>query len=887
MDLIQFRQKYDYDHATKVMRQYLDVKFTHQDCLVLFRMGDFYELFYDDATFASQILGIALTKRTQNSSSSIAMCGVPHHALEPYLKKLVEDGHKIAICDQLETPEEAKKRDGYKAVVRRDVTRVITPGTIIEESLINVHLPNYLASLVLYKNSAAICYVDISVSEISLIEVPQNDILDHLLRIAPKEIILSENCRVHELFPVINKQFPGLFTYQVDSFFDSKKCNQIIIDFYNIANVDAIGELSKLQISSLGSILEYLCLTQKQHLSKLPLPQIINYHNFMHIDGATRRSLEITSNLLGQHKGSLFNAIDYTSTRSGSRLLYKFLSLPLTNLYEINYRLQLTKFFYSNMECTSQVQKILKNTSDLERCSTRILMNKSSPRDLISIKNTLSFALDIKREFMKCFGFELPAEIEQLIAPLSGDDELYNLIDNAILGDPPNSTNEGGFIKHEYHYKVKELYDLINNGKLYIERLKKQYQNETSIDTLKISHNNVLGLFIDITIRNSSKITDSKFIHRQTTTNNVRYTTIELQRLESDMVNAKNLVINLEQELYSDICMQINEKLDTLKKLANSLSMIDVFCSFAYLANEFNYVEPKLDDSLIFDINAGRHTIVEQSLNKDNSIFVNNDCHLSVSNRIWLITGPNMSGKSTFLRQNAIIAILAQIGSFVPAIGAKIGIIDKIFSRIGSGDDISKGQSTFMIEMLETSTILAQATDRSLVILDEVGRGTSTYDGMAIAWSVLEHIHDKLRCRCLFATHYHELTALSASLRGLENYTISIEESDAKVIFLYEIIAGSADKSYGVHVASIAGLPQSVINRANELLQQLENKQNNKNMLKMQLDNLSLFDVHKSEMQGSLNDKKHKLSKEFDKVDPDQLSPKQALETIYRLKNIN
>ncbi|KAJ6645001.1 DNA mismatch repair protein MutS [Pseudolycoriella hygida] len=885
MTLEEFRLKYKYEAATTMMQQYLDIKFANLDCLLLFRMGDFYEMFFEDAVIASQVLGIALTKRGKNGDEEIAMCGVPYHSLDTYLNKLIEENFKIAICEQLETPEEAKKRGGYKAVVNREVTRIITPGTVLEESLIVAHQPNYLASLVIMKNRASICLVDLSILEIFLVEIPESEVLNELARLTPKEILLSENHRTKQLTSDIVTQLRLRISYQVDSFFAYKKCHKITLDFYKIYDLKAIGELSDCQISSIGSILEYLSLTQKHNIPALPFPKIINYHNFMIIDSATRRNLEITSNLLGQTKGSILNTLDHTVTKAGSRLLYYFLSAPLIDIQEINHRQDITNFFYSHIPLVENIKKILKTTGDLERCLARITMNRGCGRDLLNIKYTLDAALRIKGEFVNHCGLNFPSYIEDLIKPLSGNEEISDLIDQAICEDAPSYLNEGGIIKHTYHPKVQQLYDLINNGKTHVEKLKHQYRLDTGIENLKISHNNVLGLFIEITARHNEKMSDNQFIHRQTTTNSVRYTTADLQKLESEMVNARSLVINLEVELYKKICSEVTKEAHILRLVANSLNNLDVFCNFAHIAYEYNYVRPVLVEDLNFEITKGRHPVVEQSLLCEKKTFVSNDCTLSQTNRIWLITGPNMAGKSTFLRQNAIIAILAQIGSFVPAASSKIGIVDKIFSRIGAGDDLMSGNSTFMVEMLETSAILAQSTARSLVILDEIGRGTSTYDGVSIAWAVLEYIHDKLKCRCLFATHYHELTNLSNFLPALENYTTKIEELEHEILFLHNIIKGTADKSYGIHVASLAGLPKSVIIRANDILLKLEKTGTNKgkNILKTETNNLSLFTLAPETPEDF---KLQKLKEEINNIVADQLSPKQALDLIYKLKEL-
>lgn len=882
MLLEEFRKKYNYHQATTMMKQYLDIKYAHLECLLLFRMGDFYELFHDDAISASKVLGIVLSKRGRTGDAEIPMCGVPHHALETYLNKLLEEGYKVAICDQLESPEEAKKRGGYKAVVNRDVTRIITPGTITEESLITTKMPNYLASLVVGKNRAAICYVDLSISEISIVEIEQKHIIDEISWLKPKEILLNDTLRSSENIAIFNNLGFRL-TYQVDSFFAIKKCQKILLDFYKIPNLSAIGELTDLQISALGSIIEYLALTQKQHLPKLPMPKIVNNSKFVTIDAATRRNLEITTNLAGGVTGSLLSVIDNTITKSGSRMLYRFISSPLADIKLINTRLQLTDFFYTNLALTKNLRNLFKKIGDLERCLTRISMNKSSAKDLLSIKYTMKAALEIKDEFTRFIGINLPDFIERLVKPLEGDKQILDLIESAIREDASHSLGDGGFIKHEYHAKVEELYSLINNSKYYIEKLKQQYQEETSIDNLKIQHNNMLGLFIEITARHSSKILDPKFIHRQTTANTIRYTTLGLQRLESDIVNARALVISLEQELFQEICQQILQKIQIFRDLVYCLSKLDVFANFAHIADEYNYVKPELSVELDFEILDGRHPVVEKVLHKANAIFVKNDCDLSESKRIYLITGPNMSGKSTFLRQNALITILAQMGSFVSASKAKIGVVDKIFSRIGSGDDLLKGQSTFMVEMIETSAILAQSTERSLIILDEVGRGTSTYDGVSIAWAVLEYIHDKIKSRCLFATHYHELTDMSNFLPALRNYTVEIEEWQDNILFLHRIIPGIADKSYGVHVAELAGLPKQVIAKAKEMVTKFEKISvgKNKNILKSESNNLSLFDAN---MRSKFTNKYIELIEEIKLIDPEELSPKAALEKVFKIK---
>jgi DNA mismatch repair protein MutS len=885
MELKQFKEKYKYDQSTTVMQQFLDVKFANIDCLVLFRMGDFYELFYEDAITAARILGIALTKRGKSGEDEIAMCGVPHHALENYLNKLLEEGFKVAICDQLETPEDAKKRGGYKAVVKRDITRIITPGTIIEESLLEDRSPNYLVSIVIgKKNFAALCYVDLSTSEIAVITIPEEQIINELARLKPKEILLAEKYRASDLATQIGSILNMRISFQVDSFFAVNKCLKNILDFYQIKDIQSIGNLEELHISATGGVLEYIAITQKDKLPKLPKPKILNYQKFMSIDISTRRNLEICSTAYGSLKGSLFDCINETVTKSGSRLLYKYLSTPLIDIEKINNRLKLTNYFYEDINLTSSIRELLKKTGDLERCITRLSMGRSTPKDLLSIKYTIEIAEAIKGVFVHKKGIKSPKHIEIILSPLAGMNHLYDDIDSIIRDDAPNMINNGGIVKHEYHPKIQELYELIDHSHIAIDKLRNQYRKETGIDTLKISSNNVLGLFIDITARHAGKMSEEKFVHRQTTTNSVRYTTNDLQALESKIVNAKMVVIGLEQEIYDELCSRISNNQAALYKLSESLSLLDIYCNFAYVAKENNYVMPQMSPDIILNIQGGRHPVVENSLKKNREAFISNDCNLEFDQRVWLLTGPNMSGKSTYLRQNAIITILAHIGSFVPATSAQIGVVDKLFSRIGAGDDLNKGQSTFMLEMLETSAILAQATHKSFIILDEVGRGTSTYDGVAIAWSVLEHIHDKIKARCLFATHYHELTNMENTLPALKNYTVAIDDTEGQILFLHKIKQGCANKSYGVHVAEMAGLPKSVIKKAIQLLEKFEKEsaKSNKHVMKQESYNMNLFEQEKP----THNTKYERLFNEISAIDPDSLSPRDAIDILYKLQNM-
>lgn len=879
MDVTQFREKYNYSSSTKVIQQYLDIKFDNLECLVLFRMGDFYEMFYEDAVLAAKILGLVLTRRGKSGEDEIPMCGLPFHALENYLNKLLKEGLKVAICEQIETPEEAKKRGGYKAIVKREVNRIITLGTLTEESLLEGHKPNYLTSLVIGKNKSAICSLDLSTAKFFVIEIPSDQIINEIVRIKPSEILLSDKFKSETISSNIEMALGIRISFQIDSFFAERKCQKVIEDYYNILSAKSIGEFNGIQISAIGSIVEYISLTQKNSTPKLPFPKKLNSQEFMIIDSATRRNLEVISSLNGNIKDTLFSTINYTFTKGGSRLLYEYLSFPLIKLETINSRINITKFFFENIQLTHVLRKILVKTSDLERSLTRIQMQRGSPRDLLSIRDTILIAKQIGDIVIRNKG-KLPTEIKNLVSPLLDKLLIANLISDSIKDDAPNIISDGEIIKTTFHYKIKELRDLIDNSQIHIDKLKDKYKCETGIENLKISTNNIIGIFIDITTKNSSRIKDKKFIHKQTTANSIRYTTNELQELETKIFSAKSTLIELEKEIYVSICKAVIADIIKLTLLAKSINKLDVFLNFAYIADEFEYCLPVLTNEKIFKVKEGRHPVIEKFLKSSNITFSPNECNLDSDEKIWLITGPNMSGKSTFLRQNAIIAILSHIGSFVPALSATIGIVDKIFSRVGAGDDLSRGQSTFMLEMIETSAIMSQSTDSSLIILDEVGRGTSTYDGVAIASSVLEYIHNNIKARCLFATHYHELTSFSNFLPRVANYTISINETEKKILFLHKIVKGFSNRSYGIHVAQIAGLPFSVIQRANEVLFKLENEANNSRLDFIKKKTVEEVVNHREE------EKCKKIYKFCQEINPDELSPKEALNILYELKSL-
>ena len=697
----------------------------------------------------------------------------------------------------------------------------------------------------------------------------------YLNNLSPKEILISEQLNqisaLKELFQTYKKQL----IIQANSYFSATKCKKIIENFYKINTVNAIGEINNCHISAIGAVLEYINITQKNNPPKLPIPKIIDISGFMLIDSVTKRNLEIVRSIDGSYQGSLLSIIDYTLTKQGSRLLYKYISNPLVDINKINNRLEIIELLCKNTSLNNKIRPLLKLSGDIERSLAKISMRRASPQDLLIIQNTIKFSIQIKEIIYNNLGFNLPILFEEIIQNLPNDLTIYTILKESIKEEPNNNVNNGGFIKETYHPRVQELSQLIENSTNIINQLRIKYQEQTGIDNLKICQNNIWGLFIEVSNKQAYKITSEIFLHKQTTTNSVRFTTEELKKLDIDILNAKNLVINLEKELFYKLCDTVLQYSSMIYNCSNSIALLDVFCSLSYVAMEYKYVKPIIKNDLSFVIEGGKHPVVEQSLLKNQEHFISNNITLLRENYVLLLTGPNMAGKSTFLRQNALIAILAQMGSFVPATYAEIGIVDKLFTRIGANDDLNKGQSTFMVEMVETSAILSQATKRSLIILDEVGRGTATYDGLAIAWSSLEYIHNDLQCRCLFATHYHELTDLSKTLSFLKNYTILVKELEDKIIFLHKIIEGIADKSYGIHVAQLAGIPNIVLKRANLILSLLE-KQNNK------ISNLEDFEKNIS---NPGNQKYNTVVESIKYVNLDTLTPKQALDFLYKLKD--
>ncbi len=855
---------------TPMMQQYLQVKESHNDCLLLFRMGDFYELFFEDAINAAPILEIALTRRGKSDSQDIPMCGVPHHSCNIYINKLVKAGFKVALCDQLETPQEAKERGGHKAVVKRDVTRIITPGTLTEDHLLDGKTSNYLMSICKKDDQYSIAYADISTLEFKCFLSSEVNLYNDIEKINPTEIIIPDSIildqKIRDLSPEYRKK---LVTF-VDSYFNYKKNKAKIEANYAVKSLEIFGDFNELLVMACGSLIEYACTTQKSERINLNPPIIQNNLKYMILDATARKNLEIF-NSINENGVSLLKIIDKTVSNAGGRLLKQYLAFPSIDPKEIENRQDKIQYFINNKNFAEDIRKQIKSCADLERAAARISYNRATPTDLYLIKNTLKTALEIAKllsndNLLKAYGENL-----------TKSEEIFKLLDRCLI-DYDMFLNQKDYISPKYNETLSELYNFRDNSKILIDELREEYRNKTGVPNLKIEFNNVIGYYIEVTKSNLNKITSDEFIHRQTMVNGARFITDKLKSVEEKIISAKSQIEQIEMQVFNEIAEQINKASQNIVVTSHAIAELDVFTSLAILAEQNNYCRPIIDNSKKFDIEDGRHPVVEISFSKNSdSQFIANNCKLENQQKLWLITGPNMAGKSTFLRQNAIIALLAHIGSFVPAKNAHIGIVDRIFSRVGAGDDLAQGRSTFLVEMIETATILNQATDRSLVILDEIGRGTSTYDGLAIAWSCLEYIHDNLRCRTLFATHYHELTDLSNKLNSLKCYTVTVKEWENKVIFMHKVAPGIADRSYGINVAELAGIPSVVINRAKSVLHELHD-QDQKAPLKDNDQMLDLFTYHNNKQNES------KIEKEIAQIDPNKISPMQALELIYKLK---
>ncbi|MFZ5834763.1 MAG: DNA mismatch repair protein MutS [Pseudomonadota bacterium] len=882
--------------TTPMMTQYLAIKAAHPDYLLFYRMGDFYELFFDDAVKASAALDIALTKRGRHLNEDIAMCGVPVHASEGYLARLTASGFKVAVCEQIEDPAEARKR-GAKSVVAREVVRLVTPGTLTEDSLLDGRAHNYLLALAAAGAGAArewaLAWCDISTGSFEVMPVPPDRVAAELARLQPSEVLLSERL-LDERELLAGFAIEGAaMTPLPAGYFDSQAGERRLMALFRVGALEGFGGYGRAELAACGALAAYMELTQKGRLPLLRPPSRQQQGGIMAIDAATRRNLELNVTLNGTRKGSLLSVIDRTVTGAGARLLAARLNAPLTDVTAIQHRLDMVQHFYDDRDLGDAVRMELRHAPDLERAVARLSVGRGGPRDLLAVRDALMVAASLKLRLQQAPPIlgGLPEDLAALLPDLGHQEILITRLNEAVKPEPPLLIGDGGFIAAGYHAGLDGLRGLASESKRVIASLEEKYRRLSGIDRLKVKHNRVLGYFLETGLGQGDKLLrpplNETFIHRQTMANNARFSTVELGELERRIDQAGNQALGIELALWQDLVGEVMGRGPAILRAARALAELDVASALAGLAQRAGHVRPKLDAGLAFNITGGRHPVVEAALAESAATFVANDCDLSADNaqsrRLWLVTGPNMAGKSTFLRQNALIAILAQMGAFVPAEAAHIGIVDRLFSRVGAADDLARGRSTFMVEMVETAAILNQATPRSLVILDEIGRGTATYDGLSIAWAALEHLHETNRCRTLFATHYHELTALGTILPGMATVTMRVREWRGDVIFLHEVAPGAADRSYGIQVAKLAGLPAPVIARAQAVLAQLES-QAATGRGAQNIDALPLFTAPPAPAPEETANSR--LVAALRAKNPDELSPREALQFIYHLHGL-
>jgi DNA mismatch repair protein MutS len=869
------------DTVTPMMAQFLEIKAQTPGALLFYRMGDFYEMFFDDAIAAAAALDIALTKRGFHQGEPIPMCGVPVHASEGYLLALIRKGFRVAIAEQLEDPAESKKR-GSKSVVKRGVVRLVTPGTLTEEALLEARRHNYLCAYAEVRDEGALAWTDISTGELRVMACPQARLAPDLARLAPREVLISET---HEaaLRGLIEDVGAAITSLSRGSF-DSTSSEKRLCALFGVGSLEAFGNFGRAEVSALGALIDYLDLTQRGRLPLLRPPVREAAGGAMQIDFSTRRNLEISSALSGGREGSLIAAMDRTVTAAGARLLERRLAAPSCDLGAIAARLANVRFMVDQGRIRADLRSALRQVPDMDRALSRLALDRGGPRDLAAIRAGLTQAAHLPALLDGA-----PDGLKAAAEALVGHEALVDLLDRALVAEPPLLARDGGFVATGHDAGLDETRALRDEGRGVIGRMQAEYAALTGIASLKIKHNNVLGYFIETTAAHDERMRSAPlsetFIHRQTTAGQVRFTTLPLNDIETRILNAGNHALEIEKRHYDSLRQAVLDRSAAIGLAARGLAELDVASALADLAAAEDWCEPLVDDSRAFTVTGGRHPVVERALKRQGAgPFVANDCALTGQDTpaIWLLTGPNMAGKSTFLRQNALIALLAQAGSFVPAASAHIGLVSQLFSRVGAADDLARGRSTFMVEMVETAAILNQADDRALVILDEIGRGTATYDGLSIAWATLEHLHEVNRCRALFATHYHELTALAGKLAGVENATVTVKEWQGDVIFLHEVKKGAADRSYGVQVARLAGLPAAVVDRARVVLEALEQGEREGGKQTALIDDLPLFRAAPtpaprqplaSAVEAALKD-----------IHPDDLTPIEALRLIYALK---
>ena len=866
------------DQPTPMMAQYLAIREANPGALLFYRMGDFYEMFFEDAVSAAAALDIALTRRGTHGGEPIPMCGVPVHAAESYLLTLIRKGFRVAIAEQMEDPAEAKKR-GSKSVVARDVVRLVTPGTLTEESLLEARRHNFLAAFATVRDDCALAWVDISTGALRVAPCPQVRLGPELARHAPRELLALDGSKLDD----VAAEAGAALTELSAASFDSTAAVHRLCVLYGVETLDGFGQFTRAELSAMGAIADYLMLTQRGRMPRLSPPVRESGAGAMQIDAATRRNLELTQALSGGREGSLLAAIDRTVTAPGARLLERRISAPSRDLSLIHRRQAAVAALVENARLTADLRDTLARVPDMDRALSRLALERGGPRDLAAIRNGLTAAVRIAA----LIGGDDPL-LAEAAGDLVGHDALIDLLDEALVADPPLLARDGGFVAPGFDAELDDTRALRDEGRGVIARMQGDYVAETGVSSLKIKHNNVLGYFIETTATHAERMLapplNARFIHRQTTANQIRFTTVELSELETRILNARDRALELERAVFDRLLRAVLDQSARIGQAARALAEIDVAAGFADLAAGEGWTRPLVDDSRAFVIEGGRHPVVERALKRKGEPFVANDCALTDGRNpaIWLLTGPNMAGKSTFLRQNALMAVLAQAGAFVPAARAHIGLVSQLFSRVGAADDLARGRSTFMVEMVETAAILNQADPAALVILDEIGRGTATWDGLSIAWAVLEHLHGANRCRALFATHYHEMTQLAAKLEGVENATVAVREWNGEVIFLHEVRKGAADRSYGVQVARLAGLPPAVVERAREILDALEaGARDGAARPAALIDDLPLF--RSAPPAPVPQPRSSAVEERLQGLQPDTLSPREALDLVYEL----
>jgi DNA mismatch repair protein MutS len=932
--------------VTPSMAQYLEIKAANPDSLLWYRMGDFYELFFEDAVVAADALSIVLTKRGKHLGEDIPMCGVPVHRADEYLQRLIRLGHRVAVCEQLEDPAEARKR-GSKAVVRRDVVRLVTPGTVTEEALLDDKAHNYLTAIFREPADRAgsanfvLASVDISTGEFEIGAVAAGDIAGEIMRLMPGEIIAADELLGLEEIKRTAEVIRAALTPVPAATFDSLAGERAMTEMLGVSDLGAFGEFTRAERAVAGALLKYVELTQIDKRPALRPPRRTGLGSILTIDAASRASLELLRSSSGDRRGSLLQAIDRTVTGAGSRELASRISSPLCEVAGIIRRLDALQYLLEEIGLREDLREALKRTPDVARAVSRLALQRGSPRDLAAVRDAITAGRACAGRLETFAGaIGLPDDLRdialRLSAPSAGLGEALGL---ALVDEPPPHRRDGGFIKAGFDPALDEARALRDDSRKVMAGLEQEYQAQSGIKTLRIKHNNILGFYIEVGSAAAKPLMEAPlnvtFRHRQTMANAVRFTTARLAEIEGQIASAAERAMAIENEAFQRLAADIAGEEDRLAALASALADLDCIAALAELADAEGYTRPVVDDTLAFEIRDGRHPVVEQALARElKGPFIRNDCILSrpeqrrpaaeamsrraastVSNddpypagggnpadyppgfddmetgRIWLVTGPNMAGKSTYLRQNALIALMAQMGSFVPAAHAHIGVVDRLFSRVGASDDIASGRSTFMVEMVEAAGILNAATERSFVILDEIGRGTSTFDGLSIAWATVEHLHDVNRCRALFATHYHELTALSERLTEVANVTVDVREWKDEIVFLHKVRAGAADRSYGIHVARLAGLPEAVTRRAGEILKILE-EDREQGRSAAALDELPLFAAvaQSSPSAASAPPQEAEAAPAWldalDNLNPDEMTPRQALEALYRLKGL-